>query len=648
LIGYVDGLETLVAALQGILENIRDTSGVKKITDALPSGSNDLGSIRLRDIAGNGINSVLNNSIRRLEARSSLTSANGSLDVGVVTDNSINRLESRSSVVGQVAGAGAEVKVTVIQDTETASHKRLQTETRIAPGSTINIGTGVPSDPSDLVVTRLLNEGSANMLVNGSLDTPIDFTYAPTAGQLISLQQLRIVFVANSFDYGEDDFGPNNNLTNGILVEVQVSSMLTTLVTIKNNEDFLMIPGEIPVIHDGVNDLIMANLSFGGAVKLDGNAGDFIRMRIRDNLTSYSELIAASNANGWTKYYKDTGIGRRDVYVGTREVVLRSQVGPAEWSDWSTNYESTAVAVTSFDDAVAKIFRFDLGYKDQQKDSDGFIQVVQQPTPGTERYFYSPDFCDKCTWWEDSVAVESLQLSTITDGQVYEATGHPFGIDIHHGGVRKGKQVVFLFAESYPFLVPVVEKSTNGGSTWSLVEGEDENYVVDYEHSNGVRVTFNPVLASGTLVRMSFRKAQTYLCTIKPATNKRLKLVYIEVQGVKGFKWTDTILLEFYMWISGVLTLVGVDDFNGMQDVAAECTGSYAVLPAMGGTDEQYKLGRKARGFSDDLLQLPFRYISYQDIRADGIAEIRIKLQNNIPFIGEYFTLTPHCQEVDL
>lgn len=361
-------------------------------------------------------------------------------------------------------------------------------------------------------------------------------------------------------------------------------------------------------------------------------------------------MIAASSANGWTRYYKETGSQRRDVYTGTREVVLRSQVGPVEWEDWSENYESSAVSVPSFDDAVAKIFRFDLGYKDQQKDKDGFIQVVQQPTPGTERYFYSPNFCNKCSWWEDSTHVENLQLAVINDGTIYRATNHLHGIDMQHGLVRKEDLSVWENAETYPHLIPYVEKSTNEGSSWSNAGTEDIDYVIDYANSSGVTVTFLSSIGTGTLVRMSFRKANNFLLTIKAPENKRLKWVYMEVQAVKGFTWTDTILLEYYAYVGPgtppSLVQVFADAIKGMPDVAAECTGSYAVLPAMGEQNASYKLGGWFRGFGNDLLQAPFKFISYQEISQFAVAEVKIRLKNNIAFLGEYMTLTPHCQEV--
>jgi hypothetical protein len=107
---------TLLDRLKSIatlLTSIKDTDGVQIIDDI----------IRLGDTARNGINSVLNNSIRRLEMRGSVTSPDGTTDadvgtsatsnnrlsttarltdgtgwLGTIVNNAIRRLEARTSV----------------------------------------------------------------------------------------------------------------------------------------------------------------------------------------------------------------------------------------------------------------------------------------------------------------------------------------------------------------------------------------------------------------------------------------------------------------------------------------------------------------------------------------------------------------------
>ena len=271
--------DTLIARIQELIDlltSIKDTDGVQIIDDI----------VRVGDVNREGINSALNTGIRRLEARTSITSPNGVSDVAVVTDNSVNRLETRTTVAGQVGGAGAETKVTVIQDTEDPNEHRLQTESRIAPGSTINIGTAVPSDPSDLVIEFLETTGpSEDMLVNGS-GTPVVYTFGPTGSDIWSLQDVLIVFTADDFEFDGTSFGPNASLANGVLIELVQNSVVTQLFTIRQNEDFLRVPGRLPLVNNtGPKDVLSAALSFGGLVKLDGSLGDNVRATIRDNLT---------------------------------------------------------------------------------------------------------------------------------------------------------------------------------------------------------------------------------------------------------------------------------------------------------------------------------------------------------------------------
>lgn len=49
LIGHVDGLEALLTTIDSILDSIKDTDGIKKITDALPTGDNVIGRAKVTD-----------------------------------------------------------------------------------------------------------------------------------------------------------------------------------------------------------------------------------------------------------------------------------------------------------------------------------------------------------------------------------------------------------------------------------------------------------------------------------------------------------------------------------------------------------------------------------------------------------------------
>ena len=267
--------DTKLGNIEADVDSIRATDGIKKITDPLPSGTNEIGKAA-QGTKGSGANAW----------PQVLYDASGNA-VGVVLDNSIYRLETRSSLVGQVGGSGAETKVTVIADTDDANQKRLQTEARLAPGSTVNIGTGIPANPADLVLDTLKNGGSSSMRVAGTLGTPIDFTLNADPTDDISVEQLRIVFSADDISFDGASFGPLSGLTNGLLVQTFINSVTTDLYTIKVNEDFVRIPGPTPLVNNtGPKDFLVSAFGFGGLLKLAGGSSDYIRIRVRDTLTS--------------------------------------------------------------------------------------------------------------------------------------------------------------------------------------------------------------------------------------------------------------------------------------------------------------------------------------------------------------------------
>lgn len=250
------------------------------------TGNNRLSAAsRLTDGTG-WLSTVLNNSIRRLEGRNSITAPDGSLDVDVIVDNLINRLEVRSSIIGQIASAGTDKRVTVIDDLVSANVLRLQTQALLAPGSTVNIGTSIPADPANLIIEFLKTTGGSNsMLVDGT--TPVEFKYQPAAGKTIAVDSVLLAFSTDDMYFDGLSFGPNVGMTNGILLELTVSSVSTEIFTIQINEDFLRVPGRIPMINNtGPKDVVSAAFSFGGLIRIVGDNSDHISVVVRDDLTS--------------------------------------------------------------------------------------------------------------------------------------------------------------------------------------------------------------------------------------------------------------------------------------------------------------------------------------------------------------------------
>lgn len=162
---------------------------------------------------------------------------------------------------------------------------KLRVSTSVTPGT--NPYGAVPSNPQLIFYDKLKTTGNAvSLLVNGSV-TPVEFKLNADSSYDLRITEIRFVFVADSFSIDGSSFGPITGLTNGIIVDVKSNGLVGTLVNVKQNEDFLALysPSGVTVEVTTVKDYVVAGIYLGGAIVLKKGTTDYIRARVRDNLT---------------------------------------------------------------------------------------------------------------------------------------------------------------------------------------------------------------------------------------------------------------------------------------------------------------------------------------------------------------------------
>lgn len=391
----LEAADTKLSTIDSVLDSIKDTDGIKKITDQLPAGTNEIGAVAqgtkaagtgawpqvLYDASGNavavqdidGVKHLAAGKKNIIDTTNSTTSQLGSGGVfapsggtdvsqfssvattihsdqdsavdgmtfewsmdGINWDDKYKfNLEASTSqtrrfqfpVCAQYfrvnytngSSATAEFRVQTILHREnilTSIHRveNLTKEDRSAQlvksviiaqreGSSVQdfypvqadvsgnlkvttIGSDIPSDPSAFILKFCENAGSELMLVNGSV-TPVVFTQGPTiTDEIWSIRELLLTFTADDFEFDGASFGPNAKLTNGVKIEVVKNSTATPIFLVRQNEDFLRVPGRTPLVNNtGPKDVLGAAISFQGLV-LNQSTGDYVRVTIQDNLTS--------------------------------------------------------------------------------------------------------------------------------------------------------------------------------------------------------------------------------------------------------------------------------------------------------------------------------------------------------------------------
>ncbi|MHA2062824.1 MAG: hypothetical protein ACXABY_00345 [Candidatus Thorarchaeota archaeon] len=327
--------------------------------------------------------------------------------------------------------------------------------------------------------------------------------------------------------------------------------------------------------------------------------------------------------------------------------------------------------------------------QEQVFDDDGNQFVVAQPRPGSEKYFYTHNLCDPCSWYQGSVEVSEFSLTNTDGGPDYKVwdTGdtHENWIDLQHGRIFKEDNL--FDQDTYNVLVEV---KTDGGSYWIPQDENswgqtDNDFTFDYETGT---VTFNDALGSGDLVRISGYKASSSIFTIAPEAGKRLKLEYVEVQYSQSLQMTASIEFEIRGYVdvfapeltpdpypSGTRVPLVAEAYKKIRDFYQESTGPYPVIPPHGGAfavqeivglsniTAKRNLGWTVLGTRHDgtnwrammekiegeraascpLITIPFRYLAYRDLRDSYGMDIRVRIDGNQALPGEFASVTFYC-----
>lgn len=253
-----------LATIDAVLDSIKDTDGIKKITDQLPAGTNEIGKV------AQGTKAAAADAWPEY-----IVDASGHV-VGVVLDDAVYRLQADAKIA---KGASDLVHLDAI---DTASGQgRLKTTLYSPEGDPV----AFPSVSASLKNDFAKNGSSPSLLVDGST-TPVVFEYGADPTYDISLQEIKFTMVSNVISFGSNYFGSTPGpLTNGVLVQVVVESGTVTLYNLVQNESFVNFasPGGF-VWTVSSKDMITSGYTIGGGLKLRANSSDKVVVTVRDDI----------------------------------------------------------------------------------------------------------------------------------------------------------------------------------------------------------------------------------------------------------------------------------------------------------------------------------------------------------------------------
>lgn len=281
-----------------------------------------------------------------------------------------------------------------------------------------------------------------------------------------------------------------------------------------------------------------------------------------------------------------------------------------------------------------------VGHLGPSNPGDQVPLVATGPREGSEVIYATHNFCNKTTWYEGSVRVSDEVLTDSGDGLKW-GSAHTFWIDMVHGRVMDEDALRQDISHGYLVVVTVdgVAKTQR-----EAYEEDGGDFSVNYATGE---VTFF-ASQSGKTVLTTYSYASSSEWILRPEAGKDLDLEMSEAQFSADIEMTDTLRFAIRGWAAVFapeavaaqqlqptdLVELGVDRYLRFHQLADNALGSYPVVPALGGS---------SRGAAQAVYGFPFRYGTLRRLHSEYGMELRITLEHDRVFGGEYGTATFYC-----
>ncbi len=347
---------------------------------------------------------------------------------------------------------------------------------------------------------------------------------------------------------------------------------------------------------------------------------------------SYSVWKQLAQTNSFDVYYhEDDGVANQgSSFCGTDRYIYTTRIVDETWDDFNTNFPSEdRTAVARRDDAIAHIVGLS-GIMHEALDNEGKMRVSIEPRKeGSSRVAVSHRWNDKTTWYQQSTRVEGETLTDSGDGLTFNSLNENW-MDLIHGKIYRED----LVSSSYNEVVKIDGVTATRRAPWATSGGD---YQVNY--ANGTITFFTS--QSGNTITADYSHENGSLFTIALSEGKkRLWVEYSEIQFSSDINLKDTIHFQLYGKdlqnpTGPKVAYAPATTYKIHDNFIEEANGCFPTIPTFPGD----------RGFTKIRNTFPFAYSVVKELHKCWGLEIRIWLENDTPYEGEYATATFYCTE---
>lgn len=258
---------------------------------------------------------------------------------------------------------------------------------------------------------------------------------------------------------------------------------------------------------------------------------------------------------------------------------------------------------------------------------------------GSEVIYATHNYCDKTTWYSQSLRAESETLVDSGNGLTW-GSAHTHWVDMYSGKVMDDDGVRTDVSHGYSVVVTAngVEKTMR-----EVYEDNGGDYTVDFAAGT---VTFFSVPTGPVVATYSYADGSAWILRASPGKN--LDVESAETQFSTDVEITDSIVFTFHGYAAVFapaavaanllqptdLVEIGRDTYKRFTQIIDNAIGSFPVVPAIGGA---------ARGTQHAVYGFPFRYGTLRRIYSEYGMELRVFTKHGRVLPGEYATTTFYC-----
>lgn len=278
--------------------------------------------------------------------------------------------------------------------------------------------------------------------------------------------------------------------------------------------------------------------------------------------------------------------------------------------------------------------------------ADKRLRVAVEKSDTTSKTLFSHNWCDRTTWYEQAVRVVE-EVATDRGAQTIYDLANTNVIDVYHGKISDEDKL--LSPDGYSYRVSVKVNDTDGYTEQDPHYGSGGDYTVNY--ADGY-VTFLTALDAADEVKVTYHYENGSLFTIKPAAGKKLSIEAVEVQFAANVVLTDTTKFDAHGLVdvfapqltpspypSGTLIPIKEKVYKTMADFQNDAIKAYPKYPALGGPGW--------RGMNTEIYVFDWDYLRGNILSSAAGMEIRVFLEHDEPFGGDFATATFYCVTED-